>query len=424
MQPAPASCEGIKGAIEKANQEALRRIFAAQPVWIGVQRAIDVIPGMTKRTILHAGPPIAYDRMCRPQQIAVRGALIYEGVAKDIEEADALARSGEITLAPCHHHRTVGSMAGITSPSMPVNIVRNEAFGNEAYCAVPESRERRRLSFGYFDQEVVEQFRWLEVVLWPALDYAVRKLGGINTKRIIASALTMGDECHSRNRAATALLAMELMPVWLDGGFDRAKAEEAARFIAKAEQFFLSLAMASCKATADAADGIGHCTIVTAIARNGVEVGVRVSGLPGQWFTGPAAAIEGLYFAGFGSKDSNPDLGDSAITETMGLGGAAMAAAPTLDVVGGTLERALNTTREMDEITAGNNPDFRLPTLGGLGAPTGIDIRLVLDKGIMPTIDTGIAHKDGLGMIGMGTSKAPIEAFQSALKAFSQEYLM
>lgn len=414
--------KNIKARIEEANQETIQRIYDAQPVWVGVERAIDVIPGMTRNTILHAGPPIAYEDMCVPQQVAVKGALVYEGLAKDLDEADGLARTQDIILAPCHEHRTVGSMCGVTSASMPVNVIRNEAFGNEAYCTIYESPDRYRLTFGYFDESVFRQLKWLEDVMWPALDYAVKKLGRINTKRIISRALSMGDECHSRHWAATATLALELMPTWLDGGFDIDKARQAADFIAKSDQFFLHLTMATCKATADAAHGIEYSSIVTAIARNGVEVGIRVSGLPGQWFTGPSGLIEGLYFSGFSINDSNPDLGDSAITETIGLGASAMAAAPAFEVVGGTLEKALNTTREMDEITVGNNPHFPIATLNGLGTPTGIDIRLVLSKGIPPTIDTGIAHKDGLGQIGVGNAKAPMAAFQKALRAFSEKY--
>ena len=409
--------------IEEANQHALRKIYDSQTVWVGVDRAINVIPGMTKEMILHAGPPIAFEEMCVPQQIAVRGALIYEGLADDMDRAHELARSGDIIIAPCHEHATVGSMCGVTSASMPVNIVRNVTYGNEAYCTIYETPERHRLTFGYFDDDVLDQLKWLETVMWPALDYAVKELNGINTKRIIARALTMGDECHSRHWAATANLALELMPIWINAGMDAVNTKAAADFIARSDQFFLHLTMASCKATADAANGIEYSTIVTAIARNGVEVGIRVSGLPDQWFTGPARLIDGLFFSGFGQPDSNPDMGDSAITETMGLGAAAMAAAPAFEVVGGTLESALNTTREMDEITAGNNPHFPIYTLGGIGTPTGIDIRLVVEKGITPTIDTGIAHKDGLGQIGVGNAKAPMEAFHKALKALSEKVI-
>ena len=413
----------IKSQIESANQEVLDRIINAQTTWIGVERALDVIPGMTEKTILHAGPPIEFADMCLPQQVGVRGALIYEGLANDLDEADKLARSGGVIIEPCHEHRTVGSMTGITSASMPVNVVRNETYGNEAYCTIYESPERHRLTFGYFDENVLKQLKWLENVMWPSLDFAVKKQGGINTKRIIARALTMGDECHSRHWAATATLALELAPAWLGDGFDTNKSKEAMDFIARSDQFFLHLTMATCKAIADAAAGVPLSTIVVAIARNGVEVGIQVSGLPNQWFKGPAGPIEGLYFSGFSLEDGNPDLGDSAITETIGLGAAAMAAAPAFEVVGGTLQKALDTTREMDEISVGNNPNFSLPTLDGMGTPTGIDIRLVVDKGIAPTIDTGIGHKDGLGQIGVGNAKAPIEAFQGALKAFSKKYL-
>jgi hypothetical protein len=413
----------IRDRIEQANQETMQRVYESDTLWVGVERAIDVIPGMTKRTILHAGPPISYDSMCVPQQIAVRGALIYEGLAKDMEEADGLARGGGISLEPCHAHQTVGSMCGITSASMPVNIVKNSTYGNNAYCTNFESPRRERMTFGYYDDNILRQLKWHEEVLMPALQLALNETKGINVKRIISKAITMGDECHSRNAAATALLAMELMPLWLNSGIDIDKLKEAVEFITMTDMFFLHLSMASCKATADAADEIEFSTIVTAIARNGVETGIRVSGLPGKWFTAPADMIDGIYFAGYGIEDAVPDLGDSAITETMGLGAAAMAAAPALDVVGGKLEKALNTTREMDEITVGNNPSFRIHALNGIGSPTGVDIRLVLDKGILPTIDTGIAHKEGLGQIGVGNAKVPMEVFEKALKAYQKEYL-
>ena len=413
----------IKSKIEEANQVAVQRIYDSQTIWTGIKKAIDVVPGMTKNTILHAGPPIAYENMCIPQKISVKGALIYEGLAKNLDEAEKIAKSEEIILEPCHQHRTVGSMCGITSASMPVFVVKNDTFGNEAYCTIYETPERHRLTFGYYDDSVLAQLKWIEEVLGPALHFAVTKAGGINTKKIIARALSMGDECHSRHWAATANLALELMPIWIEGDIDKKVATEAARFIAKADQFFLHLTMASCKATADALEGIDYSTVVTAIARNGVEVGIRVSSMPSQWFTGPSGLIEGLYFSGFSIKDSNPDLGDSAITETMGLGAAAMAAAPAFEVVGGTLDYALETTRKMDEITVGNNPNFPIATLDGMGTPSGIDIRLVVEKGITPILDTGIAHKDGLGQIGVGNAKTPMQAYEKALKAFSEKYL-
>ncbi|MHB8087349.1 MAG: YlbE family protein [Anaerolineaceae bacterium] len=414
----------LREQIDLANQQALKRMVDSQPTWVGMDRAINVIPGMTKDTILHAGPPIEYKNMCRPQQVGVCGAMVYERLAPDMDTAAQMASAGDINLDSCHNHRTVGSMGGITSASMPVIIVRNETYGNEAYCIIYESPSAKRLSFGCYDQDVFLQLKWLEETMYPALDYAITQLGSLNLKRIIARALSMGDECHSRHWAATALIGMELMPVWLKGSFNQDKAAEAARFIAQSDQFFLHFTMAACKATADSAHGIEYSSLVTAIARNGVEVGIRVSGLPGQWFTGPAGLIEGLYFSGYTIADSNPDLGDSAITETVGLGAAAMAAAPAFEVVGGTLEKALNTTLEINEISVGNNPNFPIATLNGMGSPTGIDIRLVLKKGIVPTIDTGIAHKDGNGQIGVGNSKAPIQAFEKAVKAYGQKYLL
>ena len=412
----------IKTRIAEANQQALQRIYNAEPVWIDVKRAIDVIPDMTEETILHAGPSIAFADMCFPQQNAVKGALIFEGLAKNLHEANELALSEEIVLAPCHEYSAVGSMCGITSASMFVNIIRDQTSGIETYTALYESPNRNNLIFGFFDDSIIDQLLWVENTLYPALEYAVTKIGGINTKRIIARALSMGDECHNRHWAATATLALELVPIWLDGGFDRKTAKAAIEFIARSEHFFLHLTMPSCKLIADAANGVEYSTIVTAIARNGVETGIRVSGLPDQWFTGPADTIEGLYLSGFGPEDAGRDIGDSAISETVGLGAFGMAAAPAMEILGGTIEKAISITLEMDKITVGNNPHFPLPALNGMGTPTGIDIRLVLEQGILPMMNTGIAHKDGLGQIGAGVARVPEVAFQKALRAFSDKY--
>lgn len=409
----------VKNRIQEANQCVLQRIVSAQPVWIDVRRAIDVIPGMTRETILHAGPPIEWERMCVPQKNAVLGALVYEGLAKDISAAEDMVKSGDVRLAPCHEHATVGSMAGVTSASMPVLVVRNITHGNEAFCLIYESPERQRLSFGVFNEGVLQNLKWIEQVMAPVLQAAIGKMGKLNLKPIMSRALTMGDELHSRNFASTALFALELMPHLLTLDFDSNTLSRVADFIRQSDQFFLHFSMAACKATADAAHGIELSSVVTAIARNGVEVGIRISGLGDQWFTGPAGTIHGLYFTGYSVEDSNPDLGDSAITETMGLGAFALAAAPALALVeGNTTRDALKITQDMSQIAIGRNDNFGIPILEGQGAPVGIDIRKVVETGIVPVIDTGIAYREG-GQIGVGNARAPMEAFKKALLAFA-----
>jgi hypothetical protein len=417
---------GLKANIEEANQIVLQRIINSKPVWVDIKRASDACPGLKKNMIMHAGRPISWDRMCTPQKNGVKGAIIYEGWAKTLEGADKLVASGEVELSPCHDHNAVGSMCGITSPSMPVLVVKNETFGNEGSVLLYETPERQRLSMGssfeIYKDSILKNLKWIDEVGAPVLKAVVQKMGSVNLTPIIAKALTAGDELHTRSFASTAFFATEIAPCLIELDIDKKARIEVAEFIRGCEQFFLHFAMVAGKVTADAAHGVEYSTVVTGISRNGVEAAIRVSGLPGQWFTGPSGVIGGLFFSNYTIKDAQPDMGDSAIIETIGLGGTSHAAAPALAVATGNVDMALKYTKEMEEICIGNNPNFGIPLLGGKGTPIGIDIRKVLDTGITPVINTAIAHKEG-GQIGIGTSRAPIEAFKKALVAYRKKYM-
>lgn len=407
--------------IAQANRAALAALLAAQPYVVDVRPAGEVIPGMTRDTVLHAGPPVTWERMSGPMRGALIGGLIYEGLAADPAAAAALAESGAIRLRPCHEHQAVGPMAGITTYSMPVLVVENRAAGNVAYCNLNEGRGRR-LRYGAYGQDVIELLHWMGRTLAPALQAALRRAGGIDLKAITAQAVQMGDECHSRNLAASSLFLKALLP-HLVATAGPALGEVVA-FLCDNDYFYLNLSMAASKVSLDAAHGIPHSTLVTAMARNGTEVGIRVSGLGNRWFTGPARAVEGLYFPGYGPEDANPDIGDSAITETAGLGGFVMAAAPAIvGFVGGSVTDAIAYTRDMYEITLAENPAISIPSLGMRGAPVGIDLRRVVETGILPVFTTGISHKEaGIGQIGAGIVRPPLEAFARALLAFAEQY--
>lgn len=403
--------------IGDANRECLRRIQTGTAKLVGLRPAREVVPGLGDHTVLHAGPPVAWERMCGPMRGAVIGACLFEGWAKTPDDVVKLAQSGALTFDPCHHHRAVGPMAGIITPSMAGWVLRNDALGTEAYATINDGLGRV-LRFGAYDPPVLDRFVWMNRELAPILDRALQRASGLDAKSLIARALTMGDECHNRNAAATSLLVRELAPhVAATRAGD---VEKALAFMGAADHFFLNIAMAACKAVLDGAHGIPGSTVVTAMARNGVEFGIRVSGTGDRWFTAPAPKVDGLYFAGFGPEDANPDLGDSAITETAGLGACAMAAAPAIvQFIGGTAELALDTTRRMYEITLGEHETFKIPALDFRGAPVGIDIRKVVETGITPTINTGIAHREaGVGQVGAGISEAPMECFARALEAF------
>ena len=402
--------------IESANQEALKRILNSRPFLVGLDTAINVIPGMKKNMLLHAGPPITWDRMCGPMRGAMMGALIYEGLAKTPEEAEQFAASGDIEFAPCHEHATVGPMAGVVAPSMPVWILHNEEYGNYAYCTLNEGLGKV-LRYGAYSDEVVERLKWMEQVLSPALKKAVESLGKIDLKNLIAQALHMGDEVHNRNRAGTSLLYRILAPAIVRTSDDKEAAAKVLEFIHGNDHFFLNLSMPVCKVALDAARNIENSSLLTVMARNGTDFGIQLSGTGNEWFTGPALVPDALFFPGYTKEDANPDIGDSAITETGGLGGFAIAAAPAIvQFVGGTANDALNYTLEMYEITAGENNMYQIPSLNFRGTPTGIDVIKVIEKNILPFIDTGVAHKDpGVGQVGAGVLTAPMEPFQKAI---------
>ncbi len=408
--------------IDDANEEVIQRIKKGRPVLAGMGLAKDVIPGYHKDLILHAGPPITWERMCGPQRGAVMGALIYEGRAKDEKEAEQLAASGGIEFSPCHHYHTVGPMAGIVSPRMPVFIFENKAFGNKAYATQNEGLGKV-LRYGGMGPEVYARLKWMETDLYPALDRALQTMpDGIDIKAIIAQALHMGDECHNRNRAATSLFLRAIGPALARTNTDNERLARLIEFIDRNDHFFLNLSMPAGKAMLEPAEGIEGSTVVTVMARNGTDFGIRLAGMPDRWFTAPAGQVKGLYFPGFTEQDANPDIGDSTITETAGYGGFAMAAAPAItQFVGGIPSMATQTTLEMYEITFGEHEGFTIPALNFRGTPLGIDVRKVIETGILPQINTGIAHKKpGVGMVGAGILRAPQEAFAKTWEALKE----
>jgi hypothetical protein len=407
-------------SINTANQECLDRIQEGTAVWVDVREAREVVPGMEEHTVLHAGPPLTWDRMCGPMRGAVIGASMFEGWARTPEEAVSIAERGVLKFDSGHHHHAIGPMSGIITPSMQVNVVRNDRFGIDTYSTLYMGIGKV-LRHGAYDETVMEKLRWMNHELAPMLARALQEAGGIDIKSIVAQAVQMGDEMHNRNKASNPLLLARLAP-HLVSVADRSDAIRALKFIDEAGHFVLNTVMAGCKGILDAANGIADCTIVTAIARNGSETGIRVSGLGERWFTAPAPMIEGVYFPGFGPEDANPDLGDSAITETIGLGSMAMAGAPAVvEYVGGTPQFALETTMKMYEITAGENKAFKLPSLHFRGTPLGVDIRKVVKTGITPVINTGIAcRRPGVGQIGAGLTAVPMACFEKALEAFAE----
>jgi len=414
---------GDRPEIDAANQEALNRINSSQPILVGVGIARDTIPGMKENMLLHAGPPITWDRMSGPLRGAIIGALIFEKKAVDYASAEKLASSGQIEFSPCHEHNAVGPMAGVVSPSMPVFIIENKTYKTRAYATMNEGLGKV-LRFGAYNEEVINRLNWMKDVLAPGIKKAIEISGGIELKPIIAQALHMGDEVHNRNKAATSLFIRLILPFLIKAGLSEKDFYEIVTFINSNDHFFLNLSMPAAKSILESAEGIKNSTVVVIMARNGTDFGIKVSGLKGQWFTGPAGNIQGLLFPGFTDADKNPDIGDSAITETVGLGGFSMAASLAIvQFVGGQPEDAVNYSRKMYSITVGESSTFSIPILDFRGSATGIDIRKVIETGILPQINTGIACREaGVGQVGAGLVNPPWECFRSALLAYAEKY--
>ena len=435
MPPAGGNVELIKTlnflrhyeGIDELNRAVIAKVVASQPVLKDNVRAKEVIPEFAQnggKVILHAGPPVAYENMPDPMQGSCVGAVMFEEWASTEEEARKMLEGGEIQFIPCHHCNAVGPMGGITSPNMAVFVVENETGGNKAYCTMNEGIGKV-LRFGAYDEEVVNRLRWMRDVLGPTLGKALRSMeNGLAINPLIAKAVAMGDEFHQRNIAASLAFLKEVAPIITAMEMDEKDRYDVIKFLADTDQFFLNIMMATGKAVMDDARKDGDGTIVTAMCRNGYEFGIRIAGMGDEWFTGPVNTPQGLYFTGYDAEDACPDMGDSAITETFGVGGMAMIAAPAVTrfVGAGGYEDALRTSNEMTEICIDRNPNFTVPTWNFQGICLGIDARLVVEKGITPVINTGIANKvAGRGQIGAGTVHPPIECFEKAVRAYAKK---
>lgn len=412
-----------KNEINEANRAVINKVIAAQPILIDVQLAMNLIRELNNgKVLLHAGPPIRYENMPDPMKGSCVGAVLFEGWAEEEKEARRLLENGEISFIPCHHVNAVGPMGGITSAHMPLFVVENSIEGNRAYCSMNEGIGKV-LRFGAYSEEVIRRLRWMRDVLGPILGLAMRSFdGGLNLNPLIAKAISMGDEFHQRNIAASLVFLKEISPIIVDLDISKSDKYEVIKFLAETDQFFLNIMMTAAKAVMDGARKIREGTVVTAMCRNGENFGIRISGMGDEWFTAPVNTPHGLYFTGYDDEDASPDMGDSAITETYGVGGMAMIAAPAVTrfVGAGGYEDALRISNQMEEITIDHNPNFTIPSWNFKGICLGIDARLVVEKGITPIINTGIAHKvAGYGQIGAGTVQPPIECFSKAVQEYA-----
>lgn len=411
--------------IDAANDKVIDIMMSSKMVLKGIARAIDVVEGMTENMIFHAGPPIKFEDMPEPMKGAVIGAIIYEGMADTPEAANELAQSDKIVYKPCHDYHVVGAMTGVTSAHMTVHVVLNETYGNYGYSPVHEGSGYTVQRYGSWDEGVINRLHWIDDEFRVVLNDALQLSGGINVTNTIAQALHMSDECHNRNKASSVLFLQQVLPWLLKTNHDKEAIERVTNFISSNEHYHLSITMAASKSQMDAATGVENSTIVTTLCRNGKDFGIKVSGMGfDRWYVGPAQTVEGLYFPGYSKEDSTPDMGDSAIAETAGLGGFSLGNAPAIvQFVGGTVADALGYVRKMYEITWSENKNYTIPIMNFRGTPAGVDIRKVIETGILPIITTGIASKErGKGQIGAGIANPPMECFEKAILEFSQEF--
>lgn len=407
--------QSYKETIKKANDEVLDRILKAEAELIDIKAAKEVIPALNSQMILHSGPPVEYKNMAGPMRGAITGAILYEGWAKDLSSAESLAASGKIAFDSAHHHQAVGPMAGIISPSMPVHVMHNKTHGNKAFCTINEGLGKV-LRYGANAPDVIERLKWIENTFAPVIKEALSFSGRIDIKGLIAQALHMGDEGHNRNKAATSLFFKEIAPYILETSFNKSTQKEVLMFIKNNDHYFLNLSMPYAKLALDTTENIKFSSVVNVMSRNGVEFGIRLAGL-NAWFCAPANYVQGLLFPGFTPDDAAPDIGDSSIAETVGIGGFALAGAPAIvQFVGGTVAAALKYSEDMYKITVGKHQVFTMPTLDFQPTALGINIIDVIEKNLLPIINTGMAHKDpGVGQVGAGLVSPPLKCFEDAL---------
>ncbi len=414
----------IAQKINEANNLAVKRLMSVEPVLTDIDSALNVIPGMTPYTILHSGPPITWNRMCNPMKRAVKGALILEGLAKDDKSAEKLMKTKKITLSANHTHGSVGPMTGIISASMPVLVTKDLTYGNTSYSTFNEGGGKV-LWFGSVEKETITRLRYMRDEFAPVLKRVIKKMGGIAIWSVLAQGIQMGDECHNRHAASTNIFLKNIVETLFSLNISKEKAFKVYKFIAGNSHFFLNITMTACKLAMVAASDIENSTIVTAMSRNGTDFGIRVSGLGDKWFIAPSPLLlDALYNPGYGLEDGAPDIGDSSIIETMGLGGFAIAAAPSMaSFAGGGFQDSIKIVKQMGQITTTKNPKFGIPCLDFEGTPTGIDIRKVVETEILPSINSAVVHKSsGAGQIGAGIVHAPYECFTKAIMAFGKRY--
>jgi hypothetical protein len=389
------------------NALALDRIIRTEPVLTGLARASDALK-LTQHELGHAGPPFeSTAAIPRMMLNALAGAAVHERWAGDIAQARTMIFEGSIRLRANHDLGTVSPMAGIVRPNQMLLRVENRAGSGITYATLAESG-RQALRFGVYDEAVAAGLRWLDDTLAPALARALPK-AGLPVLPLVADGVALGDDVHQRNIGGM-MAFIRAMP----------ELDAACRaWLFANPQHFLNYAMASAKLALDQADGVVGSSIVTAIARNGVDCGIRVAGAGKQWFTAPAVIPVGGFFPPFTWRDAQADLGDSSIVEAYGLGGAIAHASPEIArTMGRDWDEAIEAGRAARKFFIGRHPLIAPALCGNEGAGLGLDAARVVRAQRPLRIHTGIGHSDGqTGWVGVGVAEAPVACFAAAIAA-------
>lgn len=414
----------LKEKIQQANEKAVNRIIDSDPVWVDILPAGEVIDGLEDHMILHSGPPIACEDMCMLHRRGMVSGVLFEGWAKTEEEAKKLLEAGEIKIDSALNHNTVGAGTGIITKSVAMMVIEDRATGKRAATFPAEGPFQGGFcGWGLYSEEIADNLRMMREDLFPTMRQMLQKRGGLPLKPILAESMQMGDDNHTRQTAADLLYLHQIVLDMLRLDIPKEKLLKVMEYIVETPRFFHCYGQGASRSALMSAQGEPYSTMVTAVCGNGIEFGIQIAGLPGEWFTAPAPMMKGRYTSSkFTEKDQLPWIGDSCVVECAGMGGLAAAASPIVcSLRGMTAREAIALTREMQQICITKNPNYPIPNLDFDFLPVGIDIRKVLKLGIAPEIHGGMFNHEG-GLIGAGSARVPMECFEKALKAFGKKY--
>lgn len=398
---------------DTADLQAFERQAAVVPVFEGIAVARDatVLPS---RTILHAGPPFRPGQaIAAPIRNSARVAAVFEGWARDFDDAGRRIDSGDIRIAPAQDHGVVVPLASVLSPGMYVQIVRD---GAAAQGLPPARRFFSPLNggsgpaprLGQCTDAALAHLRWLNGEFADCLSACLAADSNAPLLPIADAALAAGDDCHGRTAAATRLLTDRWASLWQglanSGGAARARA-----FLDASPSFFLNLWMAACKCMLAAAQG-ENSSLPTAAGGNGIEFGIQVGGLPGQWWQAPVAPPRATLAAGGPAPaDHLPAIGDSAVVDIAGFGALAMHHAPEQAAALAAL-MPVPSGQLADALCTGWHPAFKRAPIR-----TGMSARRIAASGQSPAIALGILDRAGeRGRLAGGIALAPQTPFTEA----------